>query len=74
VPGGAQLADHEHVQRRTQLPGNLGRHRYPAARQPEDDARTALEMAQPSGQDPPRFQPVGEPTLRHTRPPDAGNR
>jgi hypothetical protein len=62
VPGHADLADHQHVERRPEGVGDLGRHRHTTPRQPEDhgvvggEVGEVVESLRPGdGGDPPRI-------------------
>ena len=58
-PGKADLAHHEHVERRPEPPGHLGRHRDPAPGQPEDEEiGNAGVVAEEPGQLGPGRDPV----------------
>ena len=61
MPGGADLARDEHIQRRAQPGADLGGDRNPAAGQPQHDRIDQLELDQPVGQLPASVTAVPEP-------------
>jgi hypothetical protein len=66
----AELADNEHIHRSPKRPGDLERHRHPAAGQPQhDDVGTVGEPAQRAGQPPAGIVPV---LIAHVRIPAFG--
>lgn len=67
----AELADHDHVERKTEIPGHLATDRNPTARKSEHDRIGPPESLQALRQDPAGLSPIGESdagrtTKRHT--------
>ena len=60
LEGDPELADHDHIQRRTQRQGHLQRHRDPAAWQAKHHQRLPAQMLQFRGQPPARIGTISE--------------